>query len=133
MPKINFNVPFLNEKGEPIKQLKVDPDKIKIAANGQAMPAVESDADGNAILEIIYVKDLLAKVLNMTFEGDAKTSFSDRAKRGKLARKIQTNSSVNYTDAEIEIIQDLCAKSGSTILLAQLDDLFGAPESDQAA
>ena len=135
MPNINFNVPFLNEKGEPIMRIKTDATKIRIQPDGQARPAVCLQDDGlTAVQEVTMVKEPLAHILNMPFPGDDKVPFADKAKRGKLARKIQAEGEIHYTDAEVAIIRDLTEKSGTTVLLAQLDDLLiGEPLNKTAA
>lgn len=132
MPKINFNVPFINELGEPITQIKTDPKKLKIQPNGQALPEVQLDENGNAQQEPIMVKDLVARILNMNHVGDESVAFDDKVKRGKLARKIQAVGTQNYPAEEIAIIRDLSARAGTTVLIAQLDDLL-AGENDTGA
>lgn len=132
MPKVNFNVPFVNELGQPVTQIKVDNKKLKFNSNGQPVPEFVIDEEGNAVQDTIMIKDMIVKILLQGFEGDDKLSFSERAKRGKLARKVQTSSSANYAAAQLTSIEELAAKSASTILIAQLDDLINGSDDIDA-
>jgi hypothetical protein len=124
MPKINFNTPFINENGDQVMQAKVDVKKAKLSPQGVQIPHIVTNEDGTVVQDAVLVKDMLVKILTLNFENDDKISFGDRAKRGKLARKIMTSSTANYTVPQLTIIQELSAKAGSTTLLAQLDDLI---------
>jgi hypothetical protein len=128
MPKINFNVPLLSETGETVQQVKTNPKKQKLNAQGGLQPEVVVDAEGFVVLEDVTVKDILLKVLGAPYQGDEAVPFGERAKRGKLARKIATSNTANYRTEELTTIQDLSAKVGSTPLLAQLDDLINGVE-----
>lgn len=133
MPKINFNVPFINELGEPVQQTKTDPKKTKVdAASGRQIPHIVTNDDGTVMMETVMVKDQLVKILTMPFEGDEKLPFGDRVKRGKLARKVMTSSTANYRTEELTTIKELSARIGSVTLLTQLDALIegNEPESD---
>lgn len=134
MPKINFNVPFINELGETVMQTKIDAKKVKVNSDGRQVPQIVTNDDGTVVQEPVQVKDMLLKILTMPFEGDEKVPFGDRAKRGKLARKVMTSSSANYTLPQLTVIQELAGKAGSTTLIAQLDDLInGSDEASETA
>lgn len=134
MAKINFNVPLLNEKGEEVQRVKMDQKKLKKNEQGQLVAQTVFDKDGTAVLETVYMRDMLVQILSTPFEGDEKVPFGDRVKRGKLCRKVATSSTANYNPKEISTIEDLSAKIGSTALLTQLDVLINgdADESDVA-
>lgn len=132
MPKINFNTPFLNEAGDPVMKVKVDEKKTKFAADGRAIPHIVTDEEGNAIQEASLLKDMLVAVLHRGFPGDESLAFDEKARRGKLARKIARNSSAHYTDKEIELIKELTARAGSTMMIAHIDDLVNdTPKAPQ--
>lgn len=133
MPKINFNVPFVDETGVVVTQPKINPKKTRISPDGRQIPHVEMDAENNAILETVIIKDQLVKILNMPYEGDDKLPFGDRVKRGKLARKISTSSTANYTVNELNMIQELSAKTSSTVFLTQLDEIINGVSEDSDA
>jgi hypothetical protein len=124
MPHINFNVPFVNESGEPIMQVKLDQKNLKIGANGQATAFPLVDAEGNVQQEPASVRDHLVRILNRAYPGDDAVSMADKATRGKLARKVQNNNSCHYSDKEIAIIEEFAGKAATTTLAAQLDDLI---------
>lgn len=128
MPKINFNIPLLTETGEEVTRPVTLKKKLKPGAKGQIEQQYETDADGHIVLEPVRIKDLVVQILAAPYEGDEKVSFSDRAKRGKLARKVATSSTANYRTEELNAIQELAAKAGSTTLLAQIDDLINGPD-----
>lgn len=128
MPKINFNVPFVNETGEVVQQVKFDNKKLKVNQQGQASATMVLDTEGNAVQEPVLIKDMLVRILSTNFEGDEKLPFGDRVRRGKLARKIATSSSASYRNEDLATIQELSAKIGSTALLAQLSDLIDGPD-----
>lgn len=131
MPKLNFNVPFLTETGEPVTQIRSDKKKLKIdERTGQGTPEVCRDEQGNAIQDDVLIKDMLARILNAGFEGDDKVSFSDKAKRGKLARKIVSSSTANYRTEELNIIQELSAKAASTALITQIDEIINGKDEE---
>ncbi len=136
--KINFNTPLINENGLPVMRMKTHKDKYKINQNGQPTPELVLDAEGQPVQEEVMVREVLVQVLNHAHDGDSLIDFSKRAKRGKLARKISTSSTANYRTEDLQTIQELSAKVGSTALLAQLDDLINgvdeseAPESAEA-
>lgn len=138
MPRLNFNVPFLDETGEPIMQPKLDK-KATEKNNGAAV--FEKDADGNNITEPVTVKSMLVRVLMTQFDGDKDLDFETKAKRGKLLRRIQNSSEVNYKPEELTVIQLLVAKAQTNVLfVAQVDDIinsetpyFGKEEEKEAA
>lgn len=132
MAKINFNTPFLNENGEPILKAKLDGKKVKQAPDGRMIPIALTNEDGTVAQEPIHIKDMLHSILMAPFEGDDKVPFGERAKRGKLARKIVTSSTANYRTEELTTIQELTAKIGSTALVSQLDDLINGVEEKTA-
>jgi len=132
MPKINFNVPFFNELNEPVTQIKTDNKKAKFnPKDGSPIPHIVTDENGDVVLENIIVRDLLVKILNQSYSGDDLLQFDERVKRAKLAKKIQDNNSVNYSVAELEMIQSFSAKSASTILLGQIDELINGEEKTE--
>ena len=124
MPIINFNTPFVNEKGETVMRVKVDEKKTKLDENGNGFPKIVTDEEGHAVQEVCTVADMLTKILHKPYAGDEAMSFKDRAFRGKLARKVATSDEKHYSDKELMIIEELSSKAGATMLLAQLDDLI---------
>ncbi len=128
MPKINFNVPFIGEDGEPVTKIKIEKKKIKVGPKGETVPTVITDSDGNAKMEPVQVKDLLVQILNGSYQGDEALPFGDRVKRGKLAKKVAGNSTANYTVEELGVITEFSAKAGATPLLVQLDELINGDE-----
>lgn len=124
MPRLNFNVPYLNEKGDPIMQPKIDKEKTE-KNNGATV--FEKDVDGNNITEPVLIKDMLVRVMMSHFDGDKDMDFDNKSKRGKLIRRIQNSDEVNYKDDELEIIKTLVAKSNTNVLLvAQVDDIINS-------
>lgn len=124
MPKINFNVPFLNESGLFVMRVKVDEKQTKVDAHGNGFPKIVTDEEGHAIQEPTTIREMLIKILHKQYAGDEQLPFKDRAMRGKLARKVANKDETHYSDKELEIIEELSSKAGSTMLLAQLDDLI---------
>lgn len=131
MPKINFNVPFLNEKGEPVKRGKVDPDKITALPDGRMqMPFMVED--GNIVMEDVPLRDLIVQTLTHYFAEDSNLSFQERAKRGKLAKKVQNNDAINYTAEELLTIQQMAAKASvSVAFIEQLDAIIN-PSAEES-
>lgn len=130
MPHINFNTPFVNELGEPVQKVKMNNKNLKIGPNGQPMVLPICDQDGNVEQETAIVRDFLVSMLTRQYPGDESVSMQDKAKRGKLARKVQNNNSVHYTDKEIDIIVELAGRGATTTLAAQLEDLISGVKSE---
>lgn len=135
--KIDFNVPFITETGDIVRRPAIDKTKSKMDQNGNLTPVHVVDADGLVVQEPVLVRELIAQVLNASYEGDEKLEFPVRAARGRLARKVSDGSKgslKNYTTEELNTIKTLVAKVGSTPLITQLDDLIeGVPEAEVAA
>jgi hypothetical protein len=130
MPKINFNVTFVNEVGEPIQRVKFEIKKIKVGEDGQAAPKPVVDEEGFAVHENVPVKELLVQILQMPYPDDKDQSFEERAKRGKLAQKIANNNSASYNENDIALIEEYAKRNASTPLLAQLSDLLLGERGD---
>jgi hypothetical protein len=115
-----------------VKTVRYAKDKAKTGPTGQIVPTVVMDDEGSAVLDAVVVKDLVAQILNTSYQGDDQLSFADRALRGKLARKVSTSSSANYRTEELALIQELSAKAGSVILITQIDDIINGPDSQES-
>lgn len=133
MPKINFSVPYLNSAGAPIMRPKTDESKLKTDEQGSISATLVKDENGELVQEQVLVRDMLVSILQRGYVGDDKLPFEERSKRGKLARKIQNNNSASYNDNEIKVIEEFSAKAGTTMLLAQLDDMIHGPEKSEDA
>ena len=132
MPKINFKIPFINEAGQPVMRVKVDEKQTKIDQHGNGFPKIVTDEEGHAIQEPTTIREMLVKILHKQYAGDEQLPFKDRSYRGKLARKIANREETHYSEKELEIIEDLSSKAGSTMLLAQLDDMIHGGQEDNS-
>lgn len=86
------------------------------------------------MFENVMVNDMLVQVLDSAFEGDNNLPFPDRAKRGKLSRKVAdtTKGSLkNYSIEELAVIKELTAKIGASTLIAQLDDIIEGEQAEE--
>lgn len=138
MPKCDFNVPLLDDAGNPVTRPVYDRTKTKPdPVTGQLISPVKVDAEGNAVFETQTVGDMLVQAVNHTFQGDENLTYEERRDRGKLVRKLadKTKGSLkNYTAAEIVTIQNLITKAGGApLLLAQVDDIVGDSGDKPAA
>lgn len=123
MTKINFNVPFRDVNGEPIREAVTNKEKQRVN-NGQLIPEVIVDEEGNVVFEEISFKQVVQSILLAPYQGDENLPFGDRVKRGKLAKKVATSSTANYRPEELVMITELAAKSKATLVLLQLDELI---------
>lgn len=131
MSKINFNVPFLNESGQEIHRPITNEKKLRYTPDGRAVPEVQKDAEGFAVLKVITVREMLVQILTTPLKGDEAVSYSDKVRRGKLARKIETSNTANYTPKDLAMIEELASQMASVTLLAQIDDLLNGPETEE--
>lgn len=132
MPKINFNTPYLDFTGEPVLQPKFNKSKGKFGDNGQFTFEPVRDENGDLVLETMNLRNIVAETLLQPYPGDESMDFSERAIRGKLARKIMNSSTANYRDKDIAMIKDLAGRSKATLVLAQLDLLINGEDEDYA-
>ena len=128
MTKINFNVPFRDLNGEPIREAKTNKEKQRLNANGQMVPDVIVDENENIVFEEISFKQVVQSILLAPYQGDENLEFGVRVKRGKLAKKVATSSTANYRPEELVMITELAAKSKATLVLLQLDELINGEE-----
>jgi len=137
--KIDFNVALINENGEVVTQYKPDPEKTTVDAQGRVSQAAAADAEGNPIKEPVLLSGILTQLVNTTFPDDSIMTYSDRVKRGKLARKVadKTKGSLkNYSTEEVSLLKLLLEKGQATPLLAiQFEDIVEGvdAESESAA
>ena len=128
MPKIDFNVPVLQQDGNPQMRAKVDHAKIKMYAQGRPESLPVMDADGFVVQETLMLRELLSNLINQIFIGEESIGHDERLARGKLSRKIMdgTESSCkNYSFDEIKIIKNALIKSQTPpLILAQVDEVI---------
>lgn len=132
MPKINFNVPLTDVTGEIVNQPVIDKTRTLIAPNGQPYHPNKLDEDNKPMMQPVLIKDMVARVLNSPLKDDDKLERDAKVNRGRLARKVVSNSTANYTIDQVKIIQDLCATISSIEFLTQLDDIInGEPKASE--
>lgn len=120
---INFNTPFISELGEPVRRVRYDHTKTNLDADGNQVPTVAVDDDGNVIYETVTVKELVIQCLYAQTKDNA--SFDDKAFAGRIARKIASDSSYYY-DIEIAAIKHAVGRIAAVALVAQVADLIEA-------
>lgn len=128
MSKINFNVSFRDVNGEPIREAATNKEKQRVN-NGQLIPEVIVDEEGNVVFEDISFKQVVQSILLAPYQGDENLPFGDRVKRGKLAKKVASSSTANYRPEELVMITELAAKSKATLVLLQLDELINGDDA----
>ena len=134
--KINFNVPVLDEEGNPSYEVATDRKNMKLDATGKLSAPYMRDPNDptKPLMKEVTVKELLYKMLNNKSELEESGSFSEQAKRNKLARKIATSSTANYRTEELELIKKVSGLYASYELVGQLEDLIeGSGKEDDTA
>lgn len=128
MPKIDFNVPFIDETGQAVRKPKIDKSKTRVGQNGQLFNIPVTDAEGFVEYEDVLLKDILATAINSNVEGDDKMTYPERVLRGKLARKLSDSSKgslKNYSTEQLLMIKDTVTRAqGSPALAAQIEELI---------
>lgn len=128
--KLDFNVPLLQNDGEPQMRQKVDTRKIKKMPDGSVKAEPLTDEEGYVILESIPLCELLSNIVNAMYGGEENLEADKRLARGRLARKLADKSGgskKNYTGEELDILKEAMLKSQcSPSLIAQVDDIVNA-------
>lgn len=132
MPKVNFNTPFVDINGEPVKEAKVDTTKARKGDKGGIEHDLKVDENGEVVYEVLNFKSILSNTLLSPYPGDENVPYCDRVKRGKLAKKIVSSSTANYRQEEIDMLRELVAKSKSTLVLLQFDELLEKEGAEDA-
>lgn len=117
MPKLNFNVPFIDKDGKPQRKMIVDRSKTRVNENGSIFVPPVTDAEGVVQYEDVTVAELLMDATNANLPGDDKMTHADRLARGKLVRKLNDktpNSDKNWTVDELVMIKDVITRGQAT-------------------
>lgn len=130
MTKLNFNVPYLDEKGDPVQNVKREK-KNQFDDKGNVYNPIMKDANNNPVMETMTVREMISKTLRGNYAGDEAIAFGEKVKREKLARKLLTSSTANYRDVDTIMIKDYVAKGGNVLLAGQVEDII-EPPSDEA-
>ena len=134
MPKINFNVPFIDKDGKPQRRMQADRTRTRIGPEGQLIVPPVVDAEGIVQYEDVMVKDLLIEAVNANLPGDDKLTHSERLDRGKLVRKLNDStpgSEMNYSTEQLAMIKDVITRGQATpTFVAQIEELI---EGDNTA
>lgn len=130
MALINFNVAFHDINGKTVMEPAHDKDAFVLDATGNRVPKPLVDENGQPVLKAVFMRELIANLLLAHYQGDENLPFDERVKRGQLARKVNNSDAVNYRNDELLMIQNLAAKSRSTIVLLAIDDLINSPAGE---
>lgn len=133
MLTLNFHQPLLNEKLEPVLQVKLDPAMGSVAPNGQIVPGVVTDEKGAPAQEPIMINRVLGVLVNTQFESDKEIGYDERLARGRLSRKLAADGEQEYSKNELQIIRDLLVKGQATPLLVLCVEniIQGTPEWEE--
>lgn len=125
MPKVNFKTPFLAGNGQPVCEADLDFLNQKVNAQGQIETAVKTDAEGNAIMRVVSVADVVVSILHDSYDGDMALPGAERVKRHRLAERVfAAEGEAEYTIEELHMIQELAARKRPTLVLGRLDEVI---------
>lgn len=128
MPKIDFNVPVLQQDGSPQMRTKIDRTKIKVDKDGRQSAEPIIDSDGYIVQEPATLAELLSSILDNVFIGEETLKAEDRIFRGKLCRKIADRTPLsrkNYYGDELQLLRDCMMKAqASPMIFNQVEELI---------
>lgn len=123
MPKVNFKLPLLDEKGEKVMEPKRDFLKMKQTPRGIEAQLVV-DADGFVVLEEVSLATIVINTLGGEYEGDDKLPAAERIKRHDILIKVKESDleGAEFSADELETIRTLAAKNNRTIVLGRIEE-----------
>lgn len=133
--KVNFNVPVVKSSGGELKVVKYDRSQARVGPEGQLVYEPIISEDGFVIYEPVMIAKMVQQILDGAYDHDDKVKREDRILRGKLSRKIAKNINTDvaeYSAAEVTLILDLAARSASTEVLTQLDEIINGIDTTEA-